>query len=114
MFELAWPWMLALLPLPILAWWWLPPYRARQASVQVPFFDRLAAATGQTPQRGAVVLQRRRVQMIVAILIWILIVAALARPQWVGDAVTREISARDLILAIDISGSMEQRDFRNR
>lgn len=112
MFELAWPWMLALLPLPILAWWWLPPYRARQASVQVPFFDRLAAATGQTPQRGAVVLQRRRVQMIVAILIWILIVAALARPQWVGDAVTREISARDLILAIDISGSMEQNDFR--
>ena len=112
MFELAWPWMLALLPLPILAWWLLPPYRARQASVQMPFFDRLAAATGQTPQRGAVVLQRRRVQMIVAILIWILIVAALARPQWVGDAVTREISARDLILAIDISGSMEQNDFR--
>ena len=113
MFELAWPWMLALLPLPILAWWLLPPYRARQASVQVPFFERLAAATGQTPQRGAVVLQRRRIQMIVAILIWILIVAALARPQWVGEAVTREISARDLILAIDISGSMEQRDFRN-
>jgi Ca-activated chloride channel family protein len=112
MFELAWPWMLALLPLPILAWWLLPPYRARQASVQVPFFDRLAAATGQTPQRGAVVLQRRRVQMIVASLIWVLIVVALARPQWVGDAVTRESSARDLILAIDISGSMEQRDFR--
>ena len=85
MFELAWPWMLALLPLPLLAWWWLPPYRARQASVQVPFFDRLAAATGQTPQRGAVVLQRRRVQMIGAVLIWILIVAALARPQWVGE-----------------------------
>ena len=72
----------------------------------------LAAATGQTPQRGAVVLQRRRIQMIVAVLIWILIVAALARPQWVGDAVTREVSARDLILAIDISGSMEQADFR--
>jgi Ca-activated chloride channel family protein len=50
--------------------------------------------------------------MIVASLIWILIVVALARPQWVGDAVTRESSARDLILAIDISGSMEQRDFR--
>ena len=112
MFEFAWPWMLALLPLPILAWWLLPPYRARQASVQVPFFDRLAAATGQTPQRGAVVLQRRRIQMVVAALIWILVVAALARPQWVGDAVTREVSARDLILAIDISGSMEQADFR--
>ncbi len=79
MFEFAWPWMLALLPLPILAWWLLPPYRARQASVQVPFFDRLAAATGQTPQRGAVVLQRRGIQMVVAALIWIS-----SLPRWLG------------------------------
>jgi Ca-activated chloride channel homolog len=110
--EFAWPWIFLLLPLPILAWWWLPPYRARQASVQVPFFDRLATATGQTPQRGAVVLRRRAAQMIVASLIWLLLVAALARPQWVGDPVTREVTARDLILAIDISGSMDQRDFK--
>ena len=112
MLEFAWPWMFLLLPLPILAWWRLPPYRARQASVQVPFFDRLAAATGQVPQRGAVVLRRRAVQMIVATLVWVLVVAALARPQWVSDPVTREISARDLVLAVDMSGSMDQRDFR--
>jgi Ca-activated chloride channel homolog len=113
MFEFAWPWMFALLPLPLLVWWWLPPFRARQASVQVPFFERLATATGQTPQRGAVVLQRRAVQMIAAILVWVLIVAALARPQWVSDPLTHEVSARDLILAVDISGSMDQSDFRN-
>jgi Ca-activated chloride channel homolog len=112
MFEFARPWLLALLPLPLLVWWALPPYHARQASVQVPFFDRLAAATGQTPQRGAVVLRRRAVQMIFAVLIWILIVAALAQPQWVSDPLTHEIAARDLILAVDISGSMDQRDFR--
>jgi Ca-activated chloride channel homolog len=110
--EFAWPWMFALLPLPILVWWLMPPYRARQASIQVPFFDRVAAATGQTPQRGAVVMRRRAAQMIAAILIWILIVAALARPQWVSDPVTRDVSARDLILAVDISGSMDQTDFR--
>jgi len=113
MLEFAWPWLLLLLPLPLLVWWLLPPYRARQASIQVPFFDRLAAATGQTPQRGAVVLERRAVQMIAAAAIWALLVVALARPQWVGDAVTRDVSARDLILAIDISGSMDQRDFKS-
>jgi Ca-activated chloride channel family protein len=112
MFEFAWPWMFALLPLPLLVWWWLPPFRARQASVQIPFFERLANATGQTPQRGAVVLQRRATQMIAAVIIWLLIVAALAQPQWVGDPLTREVSARDLILAVDISGSMDQADFR--
>jgi len=113
MFEFAWPWMFALLPLPLLVWWWLPPFRARQASVQIPFFERLANATGQTPQRGAVVLQRRATQMIAAVIIWLLIVAALARPQWVGDPLIHEVSARDLILAVDISGSMDQADFRD-
>src|SRR6201996_1135552 len=113
MFEFAWPWMFALLPLPLLVWWWLPPFRARQASVQIPFFDRVANATGQTPQRGAVVLQRRATQMFAAVVIWLLIVAALARPQWVSDPLTHEVSARDLILAVDISGSMDQADFRS-
>jgi Ca-activated chloride channel homolog len=112
MLEFEWPWAFALLPLPILAWWLMPPYRDQQTSVHVPFFGRLAEATGQTPQPGAVVLRRRVVQMIVAVLIWLLLIAALARPQRVGDAVTHDVSARDLILAVDISGSMDQVDFR--
>src|ERR1700753_3344214 len=98
MLEFAWPWMFLVLRLPLLVWWVLPPYRARQASIQIPFFERLAAATGQTPQRGAVVLRRRATQMGAAILIWVLIVTALARPQWVSDPLTHEVSARDLIL----------------
>src|SRR5262245_9191754 len=110
--EFAWYWAFLLLPLPLLAWWLLPPYRERQASVQVPFFERLAAATGQTPQRGAVILRRRAIQMLVAALTWVLIVVALARPQWLGEPLRHETAARDLILAVDISGSMEQNDFR--
>src|SRR5262249_46200603 len=59
-----------------------------------------------------VVLRRRAIQMVAAAIVWVLVVAALARPQQVGDAVTHEVSARDLILAVDISGSMDQADFR--
>jgi len=114
MFEFEWPWAFALLPLPLLVWWLMPVYQRQQTSVHVPFFDRLADATGQTPQPGAVVLRRRAIQMIAAALVWVLIVAALARPERVGDAVTHEVSARDLILAVDISGSMEQSDFRTQ
>src|SRR6478752_7001731 len=114
MFEFEWPWAFALLPLPLLVWWLMPVYQRQQTSVHVPFFDRLADATGQTPQPGAVVLRRRAIQMIPAALVWVLMVAALARPERVGDAVTHEVSARDLILAVDISGSMEQSDFRTQ
>jgi Ca-activated chloride channel homolog len=112
MFEFEWPWMFLLLPLPLLVWWLMPTYHDRQVSVHVPFFDRLAEATGQTPQPGAVVARRKAIQMISAIVIWTLLVTALARPQQVGDAVVHDISTRDLILAVDISGSMDQPDFR--
>src|SRR5262249_8900899 len=111
-FEFEWPWTFLLLPLPLLVWWLMPAYRDQQTSVHVPFFDRLAEATGQTPQPGAVVLPRRVIQMIVAMIIWALIVVALARPLQVGDPVTHEISTRDLILVVDISGSMDEVDFR--
>ena len=50
MLEFEWPWAFALLPLPLLVWWLVPPRREQQTSVQVPFFDDLAQATGQTPQ----------------------------------------------------------------
>jgi Ca-activated chloride channel homolog len=112
MIELAWPWALAALPLPLLAWWLLPPYREREASIRIPFFERLAEAAGQTPQPGAVVLRRLPIQIIAAAVVWGLLVVALARPQWVGDPITRDIAARDLMLAVDISGSMDQTDFR--
>ena len=112
MLEFEWPWTFLLMPLPLLVWWLMPPYRDQQTSVHVPFFERIAEATGQTPQPGAVVLRRRAIQMLVATVIWILIVVALARPQQVGEPVTHEVSARDLILAVDISGSMDQTDFR--
>ena len=92
MLEFAWPWLFALLPLPILAWWWLP--FARQAWVQVPFLRPSGRSDGADPaawRRG--VAAEDALQMVLAALpIWILLVAALARPQWVGDAVTREVS----------------------
>lgn len=111
MIEFAWPWAFLALPLPLLAWWLLPPYREQRASVQIPFFAKVAEATGQTPQKGAVVVRRLALQMIVASLMWVLIIIALAQPQRVGDPIRHDISARDMMLAIDISGSMDQVDF---
>jgi Ca-activated chloride channel homolog len=114
MFELAWPLALLALPLPLLVWWLAPPYRSQEASIQIPFFGKLAEATRQTPEPGAVVRRRLSIQMAIAALAWVLTVLAIARPQWVGAAVTREVAARDLLLAVDISGSMQQSDFRRQ
>lgn len=112
MLEFDLPWMFVLAPAPILAWLLLPPYKERLASVRLPFFERLAEASGRRPERGAVVLRRNWLQWIVAPLVWLLVVAALARPQWVEPPIEKIESARDLLLAIDVSQSMEARDFR--
>ncbi|AHX14585.1 membrane protein [Dyella jiangningensis] len=111
MFQLEHPWLLLVLPLPLLVWWLLPPYGERTRAIRVPFFDELARITGQTPSRGAVILRGNGLRRILAPLCWALAVLALASPQWLEPPVERTESARDLLLAIDLSGSMATPDF---
>jgi Ca-activated chloride channel homolog len=111
MFQLEHPWLLLVLPLPLLVWWLLPPYGERTRAIRVPFFDDMARATGQTPSRGAVILRGNWLRRILAPLCWALAVLALAAPQWLEPPVERTESARDLLLAIDLSGSMVTPDF---
>lgn len=112
MISLDMPWMLALLPLPFLVWQFLPPYRKRIEGLRFPFFRRITEAAGAEPRPGAVVLSRSLLQMSTAALVWALIVLALAQPQRVGAPVEQVKAARDVVLAIDISGSMDTKDFR--
>lgn len=111
MITLLHPWLLLLLPLPWLVWRFLPPHREEVVAIRTPFFRQLTEATGAAPQAGATVLHRNRVQMIAALLVWTMIVIGLAQPQRLGDPIVIEKSARDVVLALDISGSMDQRDF---
>jgi len=111
MLELESPWLLAVLPLPLILRWLLPPYAEQRESVRVPFFSRLVALSGREPGRGSVIAGRNWFQWLLAFMVWILIVAAAARPVWVEDPITKIESARDLMLLVDLSGSMDTRDF---
>jgi len=110
--ELSYPWVLLLLPLPLLIWRFLPAYRAQQEAVRIPFFSEFAASAGRTPSRAAVILRRNWLQWLVAPLVWALILVSAARPQWVEPPLEKIESGRDLLLAVDISGSMDTTDFR--
>ncbi|NVO55335.1 VWA domain-containing protein [Rhodobacteraceae bacterium B1Z28] len=112
MFSFAAPWAFALLPLPFVVYWIAPPYRETTRSIRIPFFRHVAKAAAVEPKSGSIVPSRARFQSIVVTLIWLLLVAALARPEKLGDPVIVENSARDVVLALDISGSMDQRDFQ--
>ncbi|MBP7002185.1 VWA domain-containing protein [Amaricoccus sp.] len=109
MLDLAAPLALALLPLPLLVWWLAPPRRETVEALRLPFFE--GATAGLDKGEGAVVLPRSLPQMAFAWTLWALVVLTLARPEWVGEPIERTEPARDVMLAVDISGSMGTRDF---
>ena len=111
MLSFAHLWILFLLPLPWLAWLILPARRSDEAAVRVPFGDRLRKAMGGTPTSGRVVRTTRR--QIVPALVWVFVLISLARPQWIEPPMTKELPTRDLLLLVDLSGSMQQEDFTN-
>ena len=109
--ELAAPWALVLLAVPFIVSAKLPAYKERQPALRVPFFERLAAGLDRKPEPGAVVLRRIVLQWVLAPLVFVLLVAAAARPELVLPPIQKTESARDLLLAVDISSSMNTRDF---
>jgi Ca-activated chloride channel homolog len=102
--ELAWPWMLATLLLPLLSPL-LPAAREdTPPALRFPFVDALRATLGSTGGRSS------RVRLSVAVLAWLLLVVAAARPQQVGETVRLPVSGRSIMLAVDLSGSMQTPD----
>jgi len=104
--DWAWPWLFVLLPLPWLVARLLPPARAGSgAALRMPVpVDALHSSEGSAP-----VLRWRR---LFALLGWTLLIAAAARPQWIGDAQSLPRTGRDLLLAVDASGSMNTEDMK--
>lgn len=111
MFTLAHPWLLLLLPLPLLVRLMAPPFRETRPAVRSPWFTRLAEFAGATPHDGAVVSRRSRPQALGYGLVWCLLVLAMARPQYLEPPLEKTVPTRDLLLIVDLSGSMETEDF---
>ncbi len=111
MLSFAYPWIGLLAPLPLAVWFGLPARAERRAGLRVPFFDRLAHLTGQDPVSGGVVAQRNAGRWLVLLLAWLLVLTALARPQWIDPPLHRDVPTRDLLVLVDLSGSMDTKDF---
>ena len=111
MLNILHPWLFLLAPLPLLVWWLLPPNPGRKVAVRVPFGRRLQQTLAGMPLASGG--GRSRLNLIVPALVWVLVLGALSRPQWIEPPVEKIVPARDLLLLVDLSGSMDQRDFTN-
>lgn len=106
--QLAWPGLLLLLPLPWLLRRWLPPATAtagQGGALFAPFAIALAEHGAARPAAA-----QRRWRHWLSVLVWLGLLLAAARPQWLGEPLALPQSGRNLMLAIDVSGSMETPD----
>jgi Ca-activated chloride channel family protein len=107
MLELLWPWALLMLPLPWLVWRFAPASTSEQPALRAPFFS-----TWQEIQQGLPGGRKRgsRFTGLLLGLVWLALLLALARPTWIGDPISLPASVRDLLVAVDLSGSMQVED----
>jgi Ca-activated chloride channel family protein len=111
-FEFAYIWIFWLAPLPLLIILLIPSVKKRRNALAAPFFDRLVKASSQKPSKGVSIPRRRIPAFIVLVLVWLSVLAALASPQLVGEPEQRIKTARSMMIAIDISGSMTTSDWK--
>jgi Ca-activated chloride channel family protein len=111
MLSFAFPWLFLLLPLPWLVRRFLPAYREPRAAVRAPFVGLLSSLSGESASAGEMVRSRTIAQWVLLALAWAAVVVALARPVWMDDPIVKELPMRDLLVAIDLSGSMDTEDF---
>jgi Ca-activated chloride channel family protein len=114
MFELENPWLLLLLPLPFLIYRWVPDYQTKREALSVPFFSRLVSALNISATQGSISLKPGRWQRVSLLGTWLMLVFAASKPMWLAAPQTHQLSGRDLMLVVDLSGSMSETDFIDR
>lgn len=107
MLTFAHPWVVWLAPLPLLVRWLAPARRVVRPAVRVPFLSRILAAGGRASDRSG----QDELPLVVRWGVWLLVLSAMARPQWLEPPIERSVPTRDLLLLVDLSGSMDQQDF---
>lgn len=106
MFELANPWVLCIIPLPIMFWFLLPVSKMQGgAALKIPFFDAMANILAQ--EQRAIATQSF---LVIPLLVWFLLTFALAGPRWVGEPQPLNREGYNIMMALDLSGSMEMTD----
>lgn len=107
MLSFAWPWALLALPVPLLVRRYLAPANSvREAGLKVPALSGLRVVTGRADRE-----QLLNWRFWVIAIAWVLLVVSAARPERIGDELDVPVSGRNLMLAVDLSGSMDQKDF---
>jgi Ca-activated chloride channel family protein len=106
--EFLFPWVLAALPLPLVIWFFTKAKQPQLTAIRTPLFTNWNAIQQQSSNTNS----KLMLQRLISFICWTCIVLACARPQWIDEPIELPTTGRDLLLSIDISGSMEEEDLK--
>jgi len=113
MFEFSYPWVLILIILPFiinrLPWY----YISKRSALRISFKEDIdAVVKSRNAQSG--VSRASLFQKVLLGLVYILVLIALAKPIYIGEPLSKEISQREVLVSVDLSGSMATKDFKDK
>ena len=104
-FDTYWP--LILLPLPLFVYYFFTPITTERTALRVPFLPTIKAIAQDSTTRSP-----QRLTLTLLTVAWLALLIACSRPIHYGEPMELPNSARDMLLAVDISGSMDERDMQ--
>lgn len=96
-------WALIALPLPLLVYWLPAKKQIQAAPLRMPTVVKCVQAQDFAPEK-------KKTSLVILSLIWLLVVFASTQPQWLGEAVNVPTEGREMMIAVDLSGSMQVED----
>ena len=111
MIEFVYPLVFVLLVLPFVVYFSPLQYLSRRSALRISFMKDIRQAQG-TKEVSRGVSRATLLQKMMLVLVWALVVTALAKPQLIGEPIVKEISQREILVAVDLSGSMSTQDFK--
>lgn len=96
-------WALIALPLPLLVYWLPAKKQIQAAPLRMPTVIKGVQTQDFAPEK-------KKTSLVILSIIWLLVVFASTQPQWLGEAVNVPTEGREMMIAVDLSGSMQVED----
>jgi len=113
MFEFSYPWVFLMLGLPLIINKLPLYYISKRSALRISFKEDIDAVTG-TKNKVSGISRASKIQKLMGWVLFLLIVTALAKPMYIGEPLSKEISQREVLVSVDLSGSMATKDFKDK
>ncbi|MBL0722064.1 MAG: VWA domain-containing protein [Sulfurovum sp.] len=113
MFEFSYLWVFSLIILPLIIRKLPLYYISKRSAVRISFKEDIDAITDSKDSVYGIS-HASKIEKLLTMLLYILVLTALAKPQYIGEPLSREIPQREILVCIDLSGSMATKDFKDK